>query len=339
MIELAQQFIGKAQSIYTLYNDQDISDILINGCDSLFVERLGVLENFPNPFTKPTEVHDFIERLLVPIGRRVDAAQPYLDGRLTDGGRFHVILPPIASNGPYISIRKQKNPGIIQLSDFGPESAIQPLLQAISARKNILVVGGTGAGKTTLLGRLLDSIAPTERIAIIEETAEIRSSHPHLIFLETRPASAEGIGEVTQRTLVKNVLRMRPDRLVIGECRGEEAFDMLQALNTGHAGSLGTIHANGPLDALNRLESLVLLTGYDLTPRVIRVWIAASIDFVVFLERNHGHRSIREILEITGLEGDLYRFLPLFQSPGGFGQRSRSTLQRLENCAKLPHSL
>ena len=315
MIEISQQFCGPAKALFPYYQDTTITDILINGTKSLYVEQEGKLIPLPPVFQKNSEVSDFVERLLYPIGKRVDALQPYIDGRLLDGARFHIILPPIAMDGPYISIRKHREPGSILLEDFGSESALNWLRQNLIRRTNILVCGGTGAGKTTLMGRLIEHVSPFERIALVEETAEINAIHPHIVRLECRPSTPEGVGAVSARTLIKNALRMRPDRIVLGECRGEEAFDLLQALNTGHSGSMGTLHANSCLDALKRLESLVLLTGYDLNYKTVRSWISTSINAVVFMEKRGKKRVICEIIEISGLEGEHYRFSPILCPP------------------------
>ncbi|MBI1860089.1 MAG: CpaF family protein [Deltaproteobacteria bacterium] len=314
MIDLKQQFAGRAQPLFPHYTDPDVTDILINGTKSLYIEKDGALTPIPSPFESPSDLFDFIERLLLPIGRRIDAARPYLDGRLPDGGRFNILLPPLAVDGPCISIRKPRPSAAISLDHFGDRRAIHWLHSAIQCRTNILIGGGTGSGKTTLVGRLLDRIEATERLVLIEESSEIQTTHPHSIRLETRPLTPEGVGAVSARELLRNALRMRPDRLVLGECRGEEAFDLIQALNTGHSGSLGTIHANSCLDALRRVEALVLLTGFSLNPLVVRQWVASAIGAVVHLEKCGAQRSIRQVIELSGLEGDHYRFCPLFES-------------------------
>ena len=235
---LARQFVGRALSLLALMEDKAVTDILINGTQSLYVERAGHLVPENSPFTSVDSLLDFIERLVVPIGRRIDAAHPYLDGRLADGSRFHVILPPIAPDGPLISIRKHRSfceP--IPLGSFGSAEIVDWLRTQMQRRKNILIAGGTGTGKTTLLSALLSEIPPAERLGIVEESLEIRCPHPHTFRLEARPASPDGSGEVTFRSLLRNTLRMRPDRIILGECRGGEAFDMLQAMNSGHPGS------------------------------------------------------------------------------------------------------
>lgn len=311
---IEKQFLGAALGLFPFMQDENITDILINGTHSLFLEKNGSLVSENNPFKETKQIQDFIERLLIPIGKRMDAAHPYADGRLLDGSRFHILLPPIAVEGPFISIRKKKDHRQTPLENFGPSDLIDWLKEQVRQKKNLLVAGSTGAGKTTLLCRLLEQAGAEERIAVIEETMEIQANHPHLIHLEARPPSPEGIGGVTLRTLLKNTLRMRPDRIVVGECRGEEAFDMLQAMNTGHNGSLGTIHASSAMDALKRIESLALLAGFQLPLKVVREWVGANLQTVIFLERLPEGRKITEVLTIHGLEGEVYRVTPRYKS-------------------------
>lgn len=306
---IARQLVGRAADLAEYFTDDNVTDILINGTHSLYVERSGLLTPVTNPFGDRAALLDFIERMVVPIGRRIDAAHPYLDGRMADGSRFHIILPPIAPSGPIISIRKLKSPGE-KLLPFADPKQSDWLASLVRDRKNLLIAGGTGAGKTTLLAWLLDKVGPEERIAIVESSAEIRLAHPHAVHLEGRPASPDGKGEVTLRELIRNALRMRPDRIVVGECRGEEVFDMLQAMNTGHPGSMGTLHANHALDGLKRLETLMLLAGSNLPLRAAREWIASAIDYVVFLRR----RRVEEVLAIHGLEGEVFRISPRVKS-------------------------
>jgi pilus assembly protein CpaF len=308
---LERQLTGAGSRLIPYLCDPTVTDLLINGLTSFYVEKEGRLVQVPHPFTERAEIQDLIERLVVPLGKRVDASQPYLDGRLLDGSRFHIILPPLASSGPFISLRKHR--ASQHLEAFGSDELVRWLQGEVRARRSLLITGGTGTGKTTLLGALINEIPSTERVTILEETSEIRTSHPHALYLEARPASPDGKGEVTLRMLLRNVLRMRPDRVILGECRGEEAFDFLQAMNTGHPGSFGTIHANSALDGLRRLETLVLLTGYLLPPQVLREWIAAALKAVIYLERRGDQRRIREALSIHGLEGDRYRVTPRFR--------------------------
>ncbi len=314
---LEKQFVGRSRMVVPFLTEEGVTDILINGTGSLYVEKRGKLESRSNPFTEREALVDLIERMLIPIGKRVDAARPYVDGRLNDGSRFHLLLNPIATAGPLISIRtfsKQERP---TLESFGDPEVVRWIRSQLKERKNILLAGGTGAGKTTLLSSMLDEISVEERIVIIEETQEIRTLHPHTVSLEARGPSAEGVGEVTVRALLKNSLRMRPDRIVVGEVRGEEAFDLLQAMNTGHRGGLGTLHANSALDALRRLESLVILGCYNVPLRVVREWIASNIHGVIFLDRSSGRRGVAEVLSVNGLEGEVYRITPRFRATLG----------------------
>ncbi len=306
-------FRGRSEALIPFLQDPKITDILINGPGKFFIEKEGELTRLESPFPDPSSLVDLIERLLVPIGKRVDATQPYIDGRMEDGSRFHIILPPIAADGPYISIRKFRSPNDTQgFSEMGPRVLTEWLEKQIIEKKNLLICGGTGVGKTTLLSRLLSHVPESERIALIEETREIQTLHPHTVFLETRTATPDGVGEVTLRTLIRNALRMRPDRVVLGECRGEEAFDLIQAMNTGHRGSLCTLHANGARDALRRLEGLLLLTGVAIPISVVREWVGSTLDHVVYLNRENGRRQISEVMSVHGLEGEVYRIRPRF---------------------------
>ncbi len=309
-LTLEQQFTGKAVSFLPLFDQPGVTDILINGTASVYIERRGRLEVFPNPFSQRQELNDFIERLLVPLGKRTDAARPYVDGRLADGSRLHILLPPIAAEGPLISIRRGSLDAAVHRENFGEEKWLSWLEKKLTERKNILICGGTGSGKTTLASLLLQSVPHTERLLLIEEALELRVNHPHALHMEARPPSPDGAGEVTVRTLLRNALRMRPDRIVLGECRGAEAFELIQAWNTGHGGSLSTIHSRSALDGLRRLESLALLCGLPLSPKALREWVAHAVDVVVYLERDGEKRKLREIFEIQGLEGEVYRVLP-----------------------------
>lgn len=312
---LFRQLVGRSAVLVPFLEDPTVTDILINGVQSLYIEREDGLKSEPSPFSSAEALFDFIERLTVPIGKRVDAAHPYLDGRLLDGSRFHVILPPIAPEGPLISIRKFRpvSPEAM-LAAFGPKAVMGWLRDQVQLRRNILIAGGTGSGKTSLLSCLIGEISPSERIAIVEESIEIRPCHPHTFHLEARAKSPDGTGEVTLRALLKNTLRMRPDRIILGECRGEEAFDLVQALNTGHSGSLSTLHSNGARDALRRLESLVLLAGFAIPLKIIREWIGSAVDVVVHLERRGNMRRVKEITLVHGVEGEVYRFTPYYEA-------------------------
>jgi pilus assembly protein CpaF len=311
--EIKQQFVGEAQDLIDFMEDETITDLLVNGIKSLYIEREGKLEQVINPFSHELSLFSFIERLIIPSGKPLDGAAPFVDGRLLDGSRFNIILPPLAEPGPLISIRKRKTQGRIPLFDFGPEDLINWIIGQIKNQKTFLISGGTGTGKTTFLASLIAECLFEERICLIEEVIEIDPPHPHLIHLESRPPSPDGRGGVSLGSLVSTALRIRPDRIIVGECRGEEAFDMLQAMNTGHGGSLGTLHANSALDALRRFESLALMKGLSIPLKVIRDWIGAHIFGVIHLERCQGIRRISEVLRVNGLEGEVYRVQPQYR--------------------------
>lgn len=285
-----------------LFADPDVSEILLNGGGRAFVERAGRLEPVTVDLDE-TGVRRVVERIIAPLGLRLDRSSPMVDARLPDGSRLHAVLPPVAVDGTCVAIRRFG--GRRDLTDFGLRPVGVDLLRwVIAAGWNLLLSGGTGAGKTTLLNVLAGEVSPRERIVTIEETAELSLGQPHVVRLEARPPNAEGAGAVPVRALVRAALRLRPDRLVVGEVRGEEAFDLLQALNTGHCGSLCTIHANGPADALARLESLVLLAGVGLPVEAIRAQIRSSIDAVVHVARRaDGDRAIESIAELSGFNG------------------------------------
>ena len=302
-----------------LLKDQSVNDILINTHNSVYVERHGKLEKTDVHFQDTRHLIRIINKIVAAVGRRVDESQPMVDARLADGSRVNAIIPPLAVDGPLVSIRKFAAVPIhmgrlIELNSASPE--IAQLLQAIvKCRRNVLISGGTGSGKTTLLNALSAFIDHRERIVTIEDSAELQLQQPHVCRLETRPENIEGKGEVNQRDLVKNALRMRPDRIILGEVRGGEAFDMLQAMNTGHDGSMTTVHANTPRDALSRIEQMIGMAGLDISPRSIRQQIASAINVVVQTERlEDGRRRIVSVSEITGMEQDvismqeIYRF-------------------------------
>jgi pilus assembly protein CpaF len=286
-----------------LFADPDVSEILLNGGGRAFVERAGRLEAVRVDLDE-TGVRRVVERIIAPLGLRLDRSSPMVDARLPDGSRLHAVLPPVAVDGTCVAIRRfgARRRGLV---DFGLGTAGTDLLRwSIDAGWNLLLSGGTGAGKTTLLNILAGEVQPQERIVTIEETAELSLGQPNVVRLEARPPNAEGAGGVPVRALVRAALRLRPDRLIVGEVRGEEAFDLLQALNTGHCGSLCTIHANGPADALARLESLVLLAGVGLPVDAIRAQIRSSIDAVVHVTRRpDGGRAIASIAELAGPGG------------------------------------
>ncbi|MFM8268967.1 MAG: CpaF family protein, partial [Pseudomonadota bacterium] len=317
MIEgIEQQLVGPSKKLLPFFGDETVTDILINGTKSCYVEKGGCLEEVEHPLPDESALFHLIERLIVPSGKQIDASAPYLDGRCLDGSRFNIVLAPLAFPGPLISIRKKKQAGTVPLEAFGPAHLAKWIQTQVRNRKTFLISGGTGTGKTTLLSSLLHEISHDERIVLIEEVMEINSLHPHLIHLEARTPNPEGRGGVTLRTLLSTALRIRPDRIIVGECRGAEAFDMLQAMNTGHSGSLGTLHANSAREALKRFESLALMAGLQIPLRVIREWVSSQIFGVIHLERVDRKRCISEILTVSGLEGEVYRISPYYERSG-----------------------
>ena len=303
----------------------DVTEIMVNRHDEIYVERDGRLWRHAAAFTSEQSVRRVIERIVTPLGRRIDESSPMVDARLPDGSRVHAIIPPVALKGASLTIRKfpKRRPEMADLLAAGTlsEAMAQFLTGCVRLRKNLLVSGGTGAGKTTLLNVLSNEIPEGERIVTIEDAAELRLSHEHLVSLEARPSNQEGRGRIDIRELVRNALRMRPDRIVVGECRGAEAFDMLTAMNTGHEGSLTTLHANSTRDALARLESMVLMAGLDLPLAVVREHIAASIDIIVQQARlSDGRRVVVSVAEVTGMESGRIQLQELFRHErhGGF---------------------
>jgi len=292
-----------------LLADPDTSDILVNRYNQIYIEKFGKLSRVDLTFRDDAHLMQIIDRIVSKVGRRVDESSPYVDARLPDGSRVNAIIPPLALDGPALSIRRF---GLtpLKMSDIVAFGSISPEIDAIlrgcvKAKMNILISGGTGTGKTTLLNILSEYIPADERIVTIEDSAELQLKQDHVVRLETRPPNIEGRGEVTQRDLVRNTLRMRPDRIILGEVRGGEALDMLQAMNTGHDGSLSTIHANTTRDALSRLETMVLMAGMDLPERAIREQVSSAIDVVLQLARlSDGSRKVISISEITGMEGN-----------------------------------
>ncbi len=300
-----------------LFRDETISDILINGPKTVYIERNGRLERTDVTFSSDAHLLKIVQRIVGAVGRRVDETTPLVDGRLADGSRLNAIISPLALDGTLVSIRrfgsKPLGPDdLIKKHSLTPEM-MRFLAACVEGRLNILVSGGTGSGKTTLLNILSGFIPHNERVATIEDAAELQLQQPHLARMETRPASVEGTGQVTTRDLVRNALRMRPDRIVVGECRGTEALDMLQAMNTGHDGSLTTIHANTTRDAISRLEMMVGMAGFDLPMWTIRRQIASAINIVVQAARlTGGPRKVMKISEITGMEGDVISMHDIF---------------------------
>src|SRR5947209_3553501 len=301
-----------------LLKDSTISDILINGHESVYVERGGLLEPCGVRFKDESHLLRIINKIVSAVGRRVDESHPLCDARLLDGSRVNVAIRPVGVDGPLVSIRKfSKKPfNLNKLVDIG---ALRPqmgelLAAAIKARVTTIISGGTGSGKTTMLNALSAFISDKERLVTIEDAAELQLQQPHVGRMETRPPNIEGKGEIRQRDLVKNALRMRPDRVILGECRGEEAFDMLQAMNTGHEGSMATIHANTPRDAISRLEQMIGMAGLPMTVASIRGQIGAAIRVIVQLQRmSDGKRKVTSIAEITGLEGDIIQMQEIFK--------------------------
>jgi pilus assembly protein CpaF len=301
-----------------LIADTTITEIMVNGAEEIFVERAGRLERCRAAFTSDEAVRQVIDRIVAPLGRRIDESSPMVDARLKDGSRVNAIIPPLALRGPTITIRKF-NRRVFGVDDYvalgSANSAMFDLLRiSVENRKNIIVAGGTGSGKTTLLNILSNLIPRNERIITIEDAAELKLNHPHLVSLEARPANMEGRGAIAIRDLVRNSLRMRPDRIVVGECRGGEALDMLQAMNTGHDGSLTTVHANSPRDVISRLEVMTLMAGMDIPVLAIREQVASAVDIIVQQARmSDGTRRITSISEVTGVENGTVQLQELFE--------------------------
>jgi len=301
-----------------LLKDETINDILVNGHQTVFVERFGVLERVGTRFQDEKHLLRIIQKIVSAVGRRVDESSPFVDARLADGSRVNAIVSPLAIDGSLLSIRKfSKKPiSMDRMVELGslPARMSQVLRGIVAGRLNVIISGGTGSGKTTMLNALSTFIDERERIVTIEDSAELQLQQDHVARLETRPANIEGKGEVTQRDLVKNALRMRPDRIILGECRGGEAFDMLQAMNTGHDGSMTTIHANTPRDALARIEQMVGMSGLDVSARSARGQIASAINVVLQIGRlADGKRKVLSLSEVTGMEGETITMQEVFR--------------------------
>ena len=314
--ELVNDMLGLGP-LEPLLNDDTIADIMINGPNKVFVERRGkvVLSNVQ--FRDTAHLIGICQRIATAVGRRVDESSPMADARLADGSRVNIVFPPLALDGPYVSIRKfgKKAIDFEQLVGFGAMTrGVAKILQIASrARLNVVISGGTGSGKTTMLNALSHLIEHSERIVTVEDAAELKLQQPHVVRLETRPPSLEGKGEVTQRDLVRNALRMRPDRIIVGEVRGSEAFDMLQAMNTGHDGSMSTIHANNTRDALTRIENMVQMGNMGLPSQAIRTQIVSAVDIIIQVARQRdGGRRITQVTEICGMEGDVVSLNDIF---------------------------
>jgi pilus assembly protein CpaF len=314
--EIIQEAIGLGP-LDDLLEDNEVTEIMVNGPDKIFVERRGKIQLTERTFVDDAQVLAIIERIVAPIGKRIDESSPYVDARLADGSRVNAIIAPLSLKGPTITIRKfAKTPfTVADLIRFGTMTDQMADFMRICCllRKNIIISGGTGSGKTTLLNVLSNFLPKDERIVTIEDTAELRLNQPHVVSLEARPANIEGRGAVTIRDLVRNALRMRPDRIVVGECRGGESLDMLQAMNTGHDGSLTTVHANSPRDTISRLETMVLMAGMELPSRAIREQIAAAVDIICHTDRlSDGTRRATKISEVTGMEKDVIVMQDIF---------------------------
>lgn len=304
--------------IQPLLDDPDVSEVMVNGPKSVYIEKKGHLTKTAVTFENNEQVLRVIDRIILPLGRRVDADSPTVDARLPDGSRVNAVIPPVAIDGASITIRKFRKDklSVQQLIDFGSMTASMAefLRACVVSRLNIVISGGTGSGKTTLLNVLSSMIPDDERIVTIEDAAELQLQQDHVLRLETRPPSIEGRGQVTIRDLVRNALRMRPDRIVVGECRGGETLDMLQAMNTGHDGSLTTLHANTPRDSLSRMETMVLMAGMDMPLKVVRQQISAAIDVIVQQTRlRDGQRKVTAITEVAGMEGETVVLTDIFK--------------------------
>jgi pilus assembly protein CpaF len=300
-----------------LLEDETITEVMVNGAKNIYIERAGKIHRVPTTFESDDHVLRIMERIVAPLGRRIDESSPYVDARLPDGSRVNAVIPPISLVGPVLTIRKfAKNPITIeQLIQFGtitPE-ALQFLKACVESRLNIVISGGTGSGKTTFLNILSSFIPADERIVTIENAAELQLRQEHVVTMESRPPNIEGRGEVTIRALVVNSLRMRPDRIIVGEIRDEAALDMLQAMNTGHDGSMTTAHSNSPRDSLSRIETMTMMAGMDLPVRAIREQVSSAIDLVVHQERmRDGTRKVVNITEVSGMEGDVITMTDIF---------------------------
>ena len=330
--EIADTIVGLGP-LEQLMRDPTVTEVMVNGPERIYVEREGRIERVPLALEGDAAVRHLIDRVVAPLGLHVDESRPWVDARLPDGSRVHAIIPPLAVNGPTLTIRRFARVPLtasrlveLETIDVG---LLGHLHQAVVARRNLLVSGGAGAGKTTFLGVLSSFIPRGERVITIEDAAELRLAQEHVVSLETRPPNIEGRGEVSVRDLVRNALRMRPDRIVVGEVRGAEAFDMLQAMNTGHTGSMSTIHANGAADALNRLEAMVLMAATGLPLAAVRRQIASAIHIVAHMQRSpDGARRVAEVLHVHGVQGDELVVAPAFAPPPELGTENGSKLRQ-----------
>jgi pilus assembly protein CpaF len=315
--------------IQPLLDDEDVSEVMVNGPKKVFVERKGKLTKSPITFDDDDHVLRVIDRIILPLGRRVDADTPAVDARLPDGSRVNAVIRPVSIDGPCITIRKFKKDklSIQQLIDYGSlnQNMAEFIRACVLAHLNIVISGGTGSGKTTLLNVLSSYIQEEERIITIEDAAELQLQQDHVLRLETKVSNTDGKGAVSIRDLVRNSLRMRPDRIIVGECRGGEALDMLQAMNTGHDGSLTTLHANTPRDAISRMETMVLMSGMDLPLKVVRQQIASAVDLIIQQTRlKDGSRKVTAITEVVGMEGEIVVLTDIFKfEQTGIGQNGK----------------
>jgi pilus assembly protein CpaF len=328
--DLSDDMIGLGP-LEPLLDDDEVTDILANGPFDIYVERHGKLEKAAVRFRDAQHLVNIAQRIASAVGRRIDEASPMVDARLADGSRVNIVLPPLVLNGGTISIRKFSKRALTlaaMVAQGNLSSEMARLLEiAARSRLNILISGGTGSGKTTLLNAVSQYIGADERIITIEDAVELRLQQPHVVQMETRPANIEGVGRVPQRELVRNALRMRPDRIIVGEVRGPEAFDMLQAMNTGHDGSMSTVHANSPRDSVYRLENMVMMANLNLPLKAVRMHIASALNLVVHIERmRDGIRRVQSIAEIAGMEGDVITFRELFSFRYRGGERDEGAI-------------
>jgi pilus assembly protein CpaF len=338
--EIADDIFGYGP-LERLIADQSISEIMVNGTQEIWVEREGLLTQTSYRFSDDSQLRRIITKMVGQIGRRIDESSPMVDARLPDGSRVNAIIPPLSLSGPLLTIRKFAQnrldfDELVQLGTLTPE-ARELMDRSVKADLNILISGGTGSGKTTFLNALSAAVPDTDRIVTIEDVAELQLAQRHVVRLESRPSNIEGEGEITIRDLVRNALRMRPDRIIVGEVRGAEALDMLQAMNTGHEGSLSTVHANSPRDALNRLETMVLMAGYELPVRAIRQHVSAALDLIVQLERlDDGTRHVTLITEVQRMEGEMITLQNLFEFKLDRVEADRRVVGRLEPTGLRP---
>lgn len=321
--EIASDVLGYGP-IDAILNDPDVTEVMVNGPNSIYVERLGKLTKTDIRFVDATHLRRIIDKIVGQVGRRVDEATPMVDARLPDGSRVNAVIHPLAIGGPFLTIRKFSvdpltEDDLIRFGSFDKRVA-DFLNGCVNGRLNIIISGGTGSGKTTMLNVVSSYIPSTERIATVEDAAELQLRQDHILSLESRPPNLEGKGQITIRDLVRNTLRMRPDRIVVGEVRGGEALDMLQAMNTGHDGSLTTVHSNSPRDTLSRIETMVLMAGFDLPIRAIREQVSSAVDLIVHIARlRDGTRRVTHITEVEGMEGDIITLQDLFLFDFGMG--------------------